>query len=33
VLVEVGLVSLSPTFVVAKWIESAELEMNVAFDL
>ena len=32
-LVEVGLVSLGPTFAVAKWAESAELETKVAFDL
>jgi hypothetical protein len=33
VLVGVSLVSLSPTFAVAKWAKSAELEMKVAFDL
>jgi hypothetical protein len=32
-LVEVGLVSLSPTFVVAKWAKSTELKMKDAFDL
>jgi hypothetical protein len=29
----VDLVSLSPTFAMAKWAESAELKMRVAFDL
>jgi hypothetical protein len=33
VLVEVDLVSLSPTFVVAKWAESVVLKMKVASDL
>jgi hypothetical protein len=33
VLVGVGRISLSPTFVVAKWVESAMLEMKVASDL
>jgi hypothetical protein len=33
VLVDVGLVSLSPTFVVAKWAESVVLKMKVASDL
>jgi hypothetical protein len=33
VLVGVDLVSLSPTFGVAKWAELAELEMKVAYDL
>jgi hypothetical protein len=33
VLVEVGLVSLSPTFVMAKWAESTVLKMKVASDL
>jgi hypothetical protein len=31
--VEVGLVSIGPTFVVARWVELAELETKVAFDL
>jgi hypothetical protein len=32
-LVEVGLVSLGPTFAVAKWAKLAGLKMKVAFDL